>query len=99
MPTNPWLDWLEDYPQAAYGAYQPKTGSRSFLDYWRGQQSNVYDQYMGQLGQMAKAGQAPSMNLTDYLGSYPWLQKWFEQSPQQRGERPSLFSPNVRWQL
>ena len=93
---NPWKFWLEEQPQAAHGAFRPQTGSRNFMDYWRGQQGNVRGDYMGQLGQMASGGQPPSLNWTDYLQNYPFMAEWMRMSPGQRG---AARSPSMRWNI
>ena len=97
MQNNPWKWFLEDYPETAYGAFRPQAGTPTFLDYWRGQQGNVWGEYQGALGQMARAGEPPSLEFTSFLDNYPWLQRWFEQSPRQRGEQPGRFAPGLRW--
>ena len=97
---NPWQFWAEENWPAAYGGFlQKQKGTPSFLDYWKGQQGNVWNQYMGQLGQMALGGQAPSLNFTDYLEDYPWLKNWQALSPSQRGEYPSQYMSSLRWML
>lgn len=100
MAYNVWSrEWLNEFPEAAYGAYRPQTGSRSFLDYWKGQQGNVYNDWWERMGSMARLGQPPNLEFPDFLQGYPWMQRWWELSPSERGERPTLFAPNVRWQV
>ena len=96
---NPWSFWLEEQPQAAYGVFRPKVGAPSFLNYWRNQKGKVWEDYMGQLGQMALQGQPPSLNWTDYLQSYPFMQKWLGMAPEKRGFFPQHFSPRMFWNL
>lgn len=87
MPNNnAWSYWLEDFPRARYGAQIPK-GAPSFQDYWRGQYGNVYGDYQTALGEMAMAGQPPSLMFGDFLGSYPFAEKYNLLSPRRRGYR------------
>jgi len=100
MPyENPWASWLEDYPSALYGAMRPRTGSRSFTDYWRGQQSNVYGDYMARLGQMTMAGQPPNLGFQEFLGQYPFLSQYLGMSPGERGQYPARYAPRLRWNV
>lgn len=100
MPDwNIYRDWLEETPSALYGAMRPQTGSQPFMDYWKGQQGNVWEDYWSKLGTMALGGQAPSLNYSDFLSNYPWMSDWLKMGPGQRGERSSLFAPRTRWNI
>jgi hypothetical protein len=92
-----WREWLEEYPEIAYGAFRPQTGSPSFIDYWKGHQGDVYSDYLASLGRMTLGGQPPSLDYSSFLGNYPWMQYWQGLSPTQRGEYPSRFAPSLRW--
>lgn len=85
--ASPWQDWLNENWQAAFGAYRPQTGSYNYLNWLKGQQGNVYDQYMAQMGRMARADQVPNLSQTQYLSSYPFLSAYLGMTPSQRGER------------
>ena len=100
MPgNNIWLDWLEETPQAAWGALRPQQGPISFLDFWRGQEGNLWGEYQGALGKMALAGQPPSLGFTNFLQGFPWLQRYWALSPQQRGYDESRYAPRLRWNV
>ena len=99
MAENIWSWFLEDYPEIGYQAYIPQRGAPSFLDYWRRQMGGVTAEYNQALGQMARRGQAPSLMWTDFLANYPWLQRYLGLAPEERGERASLFSPRLRWNI
>ena len=97
MPNNnPWSFWLEDFPEALYGAMIPK-GTPSFMDYWQGQRGNVWQQYQTALGQQALGGQPPSLGFRSFLEDYPFLQRWSLMSPQRRGYRS--FMPGLSWRI
>ncbi len=85
-PSNPYAQWLEETPEALYSAFTP-SGSRSFLDYFRGRYGNVYQDYMGQLARTGLQGQAPTQSFADYLTGYPFLQEWMRMSPEMRGQQ------------
>lgn len=79
---------------SSYGGQSRKqeiAGSNAFQDYWRGQSSSVYNQYLGEFARN------PEAQLVDYLDSYPWLTKFQDLSPSMRGEQPQRYAPRVRW--
>lgn len=84
--TNPWSMWLEDFPRAQYGATIPR-GAPSFEDYWRGRYGNVWGQYQTALGRQAKAGLPPSLSFGEFLGSFPFAERYGLLSPGQKGFR------------
>ncbi len=97
MPNdNPWKYWLEDFPQAQYGAMIPE-GTPSFTNYWRSRFGNVAGQYQTALGKQALAGQPPSLGFGSFLESYPFMQRWQQTSPFRGGV--SGFAPSLRWQV
>ena len=95
---SPWKYWLEEVPSALYQAMVPK-GTPSFMDYWQRQQSRVMGEYEGALGKQALAGQPPSLSFGNFLGDYPWQQKWFNLTPQSRGLNTGKFAPWLQWRL
>jgi hypothetical protein len=79
---------------SSYGGQSRKqgiAGSNAFQDYWRGQASSVYNQYLGEFARN------PEAQLGDYLDAYPWLQKFQDLSPSMRGEQNQRYAPRVRW--
>lgn len=84
--NNPWKYWLEDFPRAQYGALIPR-GTPSFADYWKSQYGNVYGDYQTALGRQALAGQPPSLGFGQFLGTYPFAERYGLLSPRQRGHR------------
>ena len=100
MPNNIWGDWLEAEPRAGYfGALANRQFTPAQTSYWGGQFGNVYNRFLGQLGQTAMRGQMPTQTFGGFTGQYPWQQQWGELSRRQRGYRESAFSPSMRWLL
>ena len=98
MATNPWYPFIQETPEIAWGALKPQFGPQNYMDYWNKQYGNVYDKYMGRLGQMALAGQPPNLEFTDFLGAYPFLDEWLKKAPWARGERsPAGLRWNIPW--
>jgi len=96
MPNyNIWQDWLADFPRALYGASIPG-GTRSFTDYWRSQYGNVYGDYQTALGRQAMAGQPPSLGFGEFLGTFPFAERYGLLSPQRRGFR---MPQRLQWRV
>ena len=103
--TNPW-EWgsfLEDIEPAGYFAYQNQARTPNQKRWFQNQFSNVQNQYMGQLGQMAMSGGEP-FSFTKFLSQ--WFapqggaaQQWGSMSPGQRGQTPRQYSPRTRWMV
>ena len=96
---NPWRYWLEEEPLAAWGAGRPQAGSRGFINYWKGQQGDVWGNYQGALGQLAASGQPPNLNWSDYLENYDWEGRYGALSPTEKGYQNRLYAPRIRWQF
>jgi len=101
MPENNiWsFDYLNDpltpFVQA-FGAFRPQrtagsTQPQTFFDYFRGRQNQVETQYQEALGQQAASGQAPTLERTDFLQNFPWMQRYYQLSRSQRGVREAPF--------
>ena len=86
--------------RAEFNPY-PLAGSRRFGDYWLGQGSTLYNEYLADLSRGAMGGTVPPASATfgNFLGKFPWLQRWYEMTPTERGMGTSRFAPQVRWQL
>lgn len=99
MAENIFLPFLEENPNILYGAYTPKSNNSNFLNYFRSQYGNVYQDYLGKLGSMALGGQTPNLGFNDYLQGYPFLQAWYKMSPGSRGENTSGSLPGLKWNV
>ena len=115
MAENPfgnfYTDLLEDQPQMAYQAaissrfpqYDalPRPQQRQ-RDYWSGQYSDIYNQYLGERGQniqtLAQGGTPQNMrSFSDYLENIPFTQRYAGLTPQQRGRGIRSFAPSTRY--
>lgn len=96
--ANPWQQWLEATPKAAYGAQMKGLKGSPFMKrYFENLYPTMYNRYLGGLGSMAQAGQQPTQTFQDFLGNYSFKKQFQGLSPWQRGERPSTFAPRNRW--
>ena len=112
MPTN--YDAFDDYyttmlgaqPELAYmGAVSdtPFMGTdpmqRRAHDYYRGQFSDIYNQYLGTKAKEYKNRVDPSemTSFTDYLADLPFTQRYSQSTQAQRGVGTRQFSPSTRY--
>jgi hypothetical protein len=92
----------EDDPRFLYGAFKPERGvdfpgaPRSFFDYYQNRQAQVEGGYFAQQGRLARSGQPPSGTRVDFMGNFPWMQRWLALSPEQRGV---TYAPAFRWNI
>lgn len=106
---NPYMEVLQEAPEAAYYSYQDDFSSTpKQQQYYQNQFQNVYNQYLGSLGQSLKAGstgaeggpssikEALSPTFMDYLGNYDWTERYSALPPPMRGDFTSQFNPRTR---
>ena len=96
---NPYLDYLQESPEWAY--YSSPTIFQQNMrapekKYLQGQFQSTYQDFMGTLGQQARAGQMPSMSFQDYLEESPFTKRYSALTPQQAGRTTGRFSPGTR---
>ncbi len=92
--------WLQSDPQAMYGAMRPTSGTNRYQDYWKGQYSNVYQDYYDQLARTAARGQMPTQTWGQYLqNDFNPQRKWRQFSPSTKGTQKKSFAPTTRWNI
>ena len=116
MAERPWsfLDLLNEDPQLAYfaslygGDQRLSQNQRGFFGNRFG---DIYNQYLGTLGEGLKTAQSKGLKLheylndpalstkfTDYLNQQSFGQRWGQMAPSQRpGGGIAQFAPPVRW--
>ena len=100
MPMdNPFAGYFEAQPEAGYYSYQNQWTSPNMKKYFQGQFGNIQNQYLGQLGQIVRGGQAPTLKIMDFLSQIPWQQQFQGLTPQEKGVDYSRFNPFSRWVL
>ena len=104
---NPFMDFLEYEPEAAYysspagwagtGAFAQGTPNQK--RYYQNQFQNVYNQYLGSLGGLLRQGVMPTATentFANFLGNYDWTERYTAEPPQMRGEFSQQFNPRTR---
>ena len=98
--NNPFMDYLEYEPTAAYYSSPRGTsfsgGSPGRRRYYQNQFQDVYNEFLGALGSQIRQGGEPTMRWTDYLESYPFTERYAALPPQQAGRTTARFNPSTR---
>ena len=100
--NNPFIDYLESDPTAAYYSNPSPTaqrfmgGSQGQQRYFQNQFQNIYNEYLGELGSQIRAGETPTMRWRDHLEDIPFTQRYAALSPEQAGRSRRRYSPSTR---
>ena len=98
--NNPFADFFEDYPLAAY--YSSPRGSEfsgqspNTQRYYQNQFQNVYNEYLGALGQQIRSGADPTLRFVDYLETTTFTERYAALPPQMGGRSTRQYSPGTR---
>jgi len=96
----PFLDWLNEQPEVGYfSALQSAGLTPAMQRYFQGQQSSIYNDYLGALGQQAARGESPTLLWTDYLAQMPFTNRYARLPWAVRNPNYSSFSPATRWMV
>ena len=91
---------LQELPQAAYfsspvgqqfGAASPRRSR-----YMQNAYSDVYGQYLGEIGRAFREGQAPA-TFMDFLETDPWTQRYSQLPQYERGVTQTATNPRTRF--
>ena len=104
---NPWLDFLEEDDtgrKAGYFSYGGQFGgpgrSQKQANFFQNSFTDIYNQYLGTLGQQARQGLMPTGTLNNYLGGFDFNKYYREQVPYEtRNAGQSAFVPQVQWDV
>ena len=88
--------WLKANPQAQY--QQAISGLSMPMQNWFGPRyGTFYNEYMAELAKQAQTGALPTMQFGDFLAGIDWINRYYSNSPYQRGSNPSRLAPRTRW--
>ena len=89
-------DLLEQEPKLPYYAkVHGQQRSPNQTQYFQGAYNDIYNEYLGRLGQQMQGGQDPTLRWTDFLAEMPFIERFARLTPQERGENPSVFNPRT----
>ena len=110
--TNPFTDYLpqeflETTPSAAFYSsptatdfYTRPSGTidPSKKRFYQDSFQDIYNEYLGRLGTMAREGETPNLRFTDYLSQAdPFTERYERLTPYQRGMSRRAFAPSTRF--
>ena len=94
--SNPWMGFLEEYPETAYYGAIP-SGSQGFYDYWLKNIGKVAAPFQAlEAQEMMKGGLAGTLSWPAYLAQYPFRTEWLKTAPWDRG---ALSTGALRWNV
>lgn len=92
---------LEQLPQAAYFSSPTGQGfgrqSPRQQRYFQQNYQDVFNQYMGSLGEQLRSGQTPDTTFSQFLESDPWTSRYTALPQAQRGMNTGMYSPRTRF--
>jgi len=110
--ANPFIDYLpqeflEQTPSAAYysvpSASEFYTRPSGTIDpskkkFYQESFQDIYTDYLGKLGGMAREGKTPDLKFTDYLSQKdPFTERYARLSPYERGMNTGYYAPKTRF--
>ena len=91
-------EMLAAVPEAAYFSFQDQAGqSPTQRRFFQSQFQNVFNKFLGGLGQQWREGQTSPDTFTDFLGNYNFGQQFGQLPPSVRGATTSRFAPPARF--
>lgn len=92
---------LEQLPQAAYFSSPTGqsfgAGSPSKQRYFQQNYQDVFNQYMGALGQQIRGGQNPNLSFQSFLEQDPWTSRYSQLPQAARGVNTGMNDPRTRY--
>ena len=90
--------FLEEEPETTFFSFQDQFGrGQTQKNFFRGQFKNIFNQFLGGLGQQLRQGQAPQGTFTDFLGDFDFNQQFAQTAPSLRGGLRGRFAPPTRF--
>jgi hypothetical protein len=87
---------LGEEPRAAFFSFQNQFGrSPNQRRFFQNQFSNIQNEFLGQLGRQLRQGMIPQKSFTNFLGDFPFTQRFASLPPSQRGAQTGRFAPRA----
>jgi hypothetical protein len=87
---------LGEEPRAAFFSFQNQFGqSPNQRKFFQNQFSNIQNEFLGVLGQQLQQGMLPQQSFSDFLGDFPFTQRFASLAPSMRGAQTNRFSPRT----
>lgn len=101
---NPFADFLDFDETGRRAAYFGRSGQfgrgQRQRDFYQNAFTQIYNNYLGNLGRQALGGSTPTGNFNDYLGGLDYDAYYRQQVPYaERNQGFSSFVPPVQWRV
>lgn len=98
--NNPFLDFLEDRPEAGFFSFQDQFGrAPAQRQFFQRQFGDIQNEFLGLLGEQIRGGDVPNLRFLDFLEDFDFSKRFRQLPPSQRGGTAGfqrLFSPRTR---
>jgi len=89
---------LREEPETEYFSFQNQFGQAPTQKrFFQGQFQNIFNQFLGGLGQQIKRGEEPTNTFSDFMENYNFGQQFGQLPPSVRGATTSRFAPTSRF--
>jgi hypothetical protein len=83
---------------ATYFSFQNQFGQApTQRRFFQGQFQNIFNQFLGGLGQQIQQGESPTNTFSDFMENYNFGQQFGQLPPSVRGATTSRFAPSARF--
>jgi len=97
-PEEYWKSVLGFLPEATYHSFQDSFGSApNRQNFYKNQFGRIQNQFLGNLGKMAREGKTPSGSFVDFMEGFDFDADYRAQPRSVRGGSSGLFAPPVRF--
>jgi hypothetical protein len=98
--ANPFQQFLNYEPKFSYYGMNtadtsPFGSSPAGRRRFQSQFQDIYNEFLGQQGQALMGGQMPQQNFTQFLGDYPFTERYAALPPGMRGTQTRGFAPQA----
>jgi hypothetical protein len=89
---------LGEAPKTTFFSFQNQFGGApTQRRHFQGQFQDIYNQYLGTLGQDIRQGQAPTRTFLDFMGNFNFSEQFGQIPPSIRGGTTGRFAPPARF--
>ena len=94
---NPWEDFIRASDDITFATLRPRAGPRAFQDFFQTGRGRalVNDRFNQRVGALALSGEAPNLDLFDFLQSFDFRGEYQGLTPRERGD--TGFNPRLRF--
>ena len=92
--------FFQEQPEAAYYSLpQAQQGSFNQKQFFQSQFRDIFNEYLGGLGQQIRGGQMPTQQFENFLGGLNFQQRFGAIPPAARGMDTTRLNPFTQWRV